>query len=534
MTHFVDSGRHAQFASNSSRINAVSDRSTTSHRGRITRQLPLQHHEPSKSTYIMVAGSRSSLRRPSLRGHKSTRSSSPPNIDTPPLLPPSGDSGNAHRSKRVRTSTVSSGQQHDLKRRRLSSHKNEVQALRIPLRSRGVLPNVGTPASGAAPNASLPQLAINTSPATKPLDSPSDKPQYDQIRIIEERAKAAIRDGPASTPQAERRKLRSEDGGSRAKTELAQYFPDFEEMLSLKPPDPEALTVQTKIILVDDTPDFVPKPPRADPFGANKPLYNTQIIELKPPDRPTPAGAPDPLGEEVYSKIHSKAERHEKQMKNSDRERAQHEKYQLEKLLDDLRGPDWLKTLGISGVTDTEKRRYEPKRLLFIRETQALIDKFKRWKEEEKRRKLEKEQALLEEAMEEEEEEDDTAESSFDERQSVESETTQAPDSSELDALAALQLIEEAKSATKRKKASAPAAAPAPPPPKPFVSFFAKRHLRDAAVSGRQRGRTILAFGQPVPEFVEKDFELPDDILTEEAIRAVQRSRRRSRRGVDD
>lgn len=63
----------------------------------------------------------------------------------------------------------------------------------------------------------------------------------------------------------------------------------------------------------------------------------------------------NPLNEDVYLKIHSKAEKHEKQMKNSYRERAQHEKYQLEMLLDDLRCPDYLKTLGITGVTDTEE-----------------------------------------------------------------------------------------------------------------------------------------------------------------------------------
>ncbi|EXJ88415.1 hypothetical protein A1O1_05345 [Capronia coronata CBS 617.96] len=477
----------------------------------------------------MVAGSRSSLRRPTLRGHKSTRSSSPPNDDTPLLLPQSDESAIAPRSKRARTSTLS-GQEPDLKRRRLSTHKGEVQRLRIPLRSRGGVSKVVSPPSGVAPDASLPKLAVNTSPTARPLDSPSGKPQYDQIKIIEERAKAAVREGSLSTPQAERRKLRSEDGGSRAKTELAQYFPDFEEMLSLKPPDPEILTVRSKIVLVDDTPDFQPNPPRTDPFGAQKALHNTQVVQLDRRSISIGDASHDPLGEEVYSRIHAKAERHEKQMKNSDRERAQHEKYQLEKLLDDLRGPDWLKTLGISGVTDTEKKRYEPKRLLFIRETQALIDKFKRWKEEEKRRKLEKEQALLEQAM---EDEEDVETSSSDEQASVvsdESESTEAPNSSEIDALASQQLIEEAKIANKRKKPAAPPVAE-PAPPKPFVSFFEKRHLRDAAVAGRQRGRTVLAFGHPVPEFTEKDFEPPDDILTEEAIRVSQRSRRRMRRG---
>lgn len=303
------------------------------------------------------------------------------------------------------------------------------------------------------------------------------------------------------------------------------------------------MTIKTKVILLDDTPDFEPKPPKPDPFGAQKPLHRTEITHLSHRGVSVDSSTPDPLDEDVYLKIHSKAERHEKQMKNGDRERAQHEKYQLEKLLDDLRGPDWLKTLGITGITDTEKKRYEPKRLLFIRETQALINKFKRWKEEEKRRKWEKEQALLEEEMEqvsgESESEVGSVGSSDDENEgSIQTMSSQAPNSSELDALASQQLIKEANIAIKRKKptvsrsAEPPAPAP-PPPPKPFVSFFAKRHLRDAAVAGRQRGRVILAFGHAVPELFEHDFELPDDVLTDEAIKQSQRSGRRKRRAVD-
>ena len=292
--------------------------------------------------------------------------------------------------------------------------------------------------------------------------------------------------------------------------------------------------MQTKIILVDDTPDFKPPPPRTDPFGVNKALHNVEIIQLSQRGVSTDATAEDPLNEDVYLKIHAKAERHEKQIKNGDRERAQHEKYQLEKLLDDLRGPDWLKTLGISGITETEKKRYEPKRLLFIRETQALIDKFKRWKEEEKRRKLEREQALLEEALEE-AQSMEAASSEEDEGSIASDASTQAVNSSEIDALASQQLIDETKNASKRRKAMPlPLPLPEPPPPKPFVSFFDKRHLRDAAVSGRQRGRNILAFGHAVPEFEEKEFQLPNDVLTEEAIKASQRSRRRVRRGVED
>lgn len=301
---------------------------------------------------------------------------------------------------------------------------------------------------------------------------------------------------------------------------------------------------------MDDTPGFIPPPPQTDYFGSQKPLHNTAILDLSRHISKGTASQHDPLGPEVYAKAHQKAERHEKQMKNGDKERAQHEKYQLDRLLDELRGPDWLKTLGISGITDTEKKRYEPKRLLFIRETAALIDKFKRWKEEEKRRKLER-QAMLDD-LEDEADDEDQAASSTTRRGTNRSAGTRSrnrsrassrrvspmeergPDSSEIDALASQQLLEEANLANIRRKKAGILEPPAviPDTPKPFTSFFEKRHMRDAAVGGRQRGRNVFAFGQPLPEMDEQDFELPDSILTEDAIRAGQRNRRRVRRGT--
>ena len=177
------------------------------------------------------------MRRPNLRGHKSSRSSSPLIDETPPLPPQPGDAGSHLRTKRVRTSTVS-GQEKILKKRRLSTTKTEIPQLRIPLRNRGGVPKTITPPTAGSPNITITKIHSIASSFTKAIVSPRGKPQYDQFRIIEEEAKASIRGGSRSTTSDERRKLRSEDGGSRAKTELAQYFPDFEEMLSLKSPDP--------------------------------------------------------------------------------------------------------------------------------------------------------------------------------------------------------------------------------------------------------------------------------------------------------
>jgi hypothetical protein len=205
---------------------------------------------------MVLADPRSSLRRAGLRGQPSKlsgpSSNSPIVDDTPLLLLTTSNEGNGLRNKRPRTNSLLSTEP-NLKRRRLSSQKIEKPQLRIPLRSRGA-PAVELIAKAISPttpklppkksqqpptqqNTTLPR-ALRT-PLASPLVSPGEKPQYDQIRIIEEKAKAAIRksDG-TSSKQEDRRKLRSEDGSSRAKTELAQYFPDFEEMLSLKPPDP--------------------------------------------------------------------------------------------------------------------------------------------------------------------------------------------------------------------------------------------------------------------------------------------------------
>ena len=309
-------------------------------------------------------------------------------------------------------------------------------------------------------------------------------------------------------------------------------------------------------MLVDDTPTFDPPSPQPDYFRNFQPPHNSQVIDLEQYAVPSQSNE-DPLPDSVYLKAHQKAERHEKQMKNGDKERAQHEKYQLERLLEELQGPDWLKTLGISGITDTEKKRYEVKRALFVRETKALIDKFRRWKEEEKRRKLEKQQHLLEEM----EADDDEQTSSTTVRKrprragttsrnrsransrpgSASASVGHGPDSSEIDALASQQLLEEAKLANmQRKKLLAQGSLRSHLPclpevyTKPFTSFFEKRHIRDAAVSGRNRGRKTYAFGQEVPELEDRDFELPWTILTEDAIKTSQRNRRRRMRSIDD
>lgn len=235
--------------------------------------------------------------------------------------------------------------------------------------------------------------------------------------------------------------------------------------------------------------------------------------------------AGDALPDAVYFKAHRRAERQEKQLRNIEKERAQHERVQLERLLDGLKGHDWLRVMGISGITDSEKKIFEPKRDYFIQEVSTLIDKFKAWKEEEKRRKVEREQYLLAE-------DDEQSES---EAESCNESEGDPPDYNDVDAWAARQLHQEASSATdlqtgKSRKHPAQTATPSSMVEKPFTSFYSKPYLRDAAVGKHRRGRTRFAFGQPLPNVVDKAFELPPDMLSQDAIAASARSRRRARR----
>lgn len=237
----------------------------------------------------------------------------------------------------------------------------------------------------------------------------------------------------------------------------------------------------------------------------------------------------DPLTDVLYFKAHRRAERQEKQLRNIEKERAQHEKVQLERLLEGLKGHDWLRVMGISGITDSEKKAFEPKRDYFIHEVSSLIDKFKVWKEEEKRRKVEKEQNLP--AEDDEGSEPDTEDCTASEGD--------PPDYNDVDAWAARQLHQEAISATgtetgKSRKHHVQSAVEPTILEQPFTSFYSKPYLRDAAIGKHRRGRAKFAFGQPLPNVAEKTFDLPPDILSQEAIAASARNRRRARRGCKE
>lgn len=274
----------------------------------------------------------------------------------------------------------------------------------------------------------------------------------------------------------------------------------------------------------------------------------------------------DPLPDSQYAPAHRKAERLEKSIRNTERGRAQHEKDQIIRLLGELQGHDWLRTMGVNGVTESRRKSFEPARDHFIKGCQTILEKFRLWSQEEKRRKLERERARAEET--DDSNDDDTVDEEDDEEEeegheegrdnsSCSEDDVEAtsdvemgdtgnegdPDGdepveySDVDA-AARQLHDEAMARAKYATLSSPGRTRGEPPPaipdpapREFTSFFKKRHQRDAALNkGRRRGRTILAWGQPVPEMGLRSFTLPDVCLDEDTLRTHERQKRRDRR----
>lgn len=361
------------------------------------------------------------------------------------------------------------------------------------------------------------------------------------------RQTTSIRDASSSSSRAaDKRTLRSQ-GEPKLKSELSTYFPNYEEIiLDHEQEQQELLHVGATLYLTDDAsvkagistsplkgkgvPVATRQSKTADHDGTAQ--YDVaqeggwpagiQRIEL-PSLSATPTE--DPLADALFSTSHRRAERKEKQMRNIEREHAMHEKVQLDRLLDGLLGPDWLRVLGITGISATESKKYEPKRQFFVEEVQALVHRFKQWRDEERKQRLKRDVAL---AGREAEDDGDLA-------------TGVSTPSTDLNASASRQLQQETASALKslgvqrKRKADLPPAPPPPPampdrPPSPIVSFYSAKHMRETALKRPRNSRKQLAFGQPLPEMDEEDFYLPDDYLSEDVLRASARERRRKKR----
>ncbi|KAL8692527.1 MAG: hypothetical protein Q9218_002472 [Villophora microphyllina] len=372
---------------------------------------------------------------------------------------------------------------------------------------------------------------------------------------------------PQDVNKVDKRSLRSHDGGSRFKSDLALYFADYDEILTDEPKTQEFLNPQTLVHIVDE-PSECPTSSSMSSFGVtngggfnghdcsdyrrpnclinggtgvgHSDLNGAERLDFSSAERHTRQVIDDPLTDQVYFKAHRRAERGEKQHRNREKESAQHEQFQLERILEALKGPAWLKTMGITGITDSERKTYEPKRLIFIQRVTTLLNKFRAWKEEEKRRRFERERASTGEEEEEEGEEDEDEE-----------------DSDRSDSVVGLDGVNErtgriskghARSRAKHSRQPGLRSAHTrlsrisngsqsrqlntlpPPVDKPFTSFFSKPYLREAALSRNRRGRLRFAFGQKIPELELQEFSLPPGLLTAKLIRANARSKRAAKR----
>ncbi|KAL2161531.1 hypothetical protein VTH06DRAFT_8093, partial [Thermothelomyces fergusii] len=247
----------------------------------------------------------------------------------------------------------------------------------------------------------------------------------------------------AADTREQGRKLRSQEA-TRFKSELAAYFPEYDEVIGNDPKETHLLNVDTPIIIVPDPSPLhnnnnnnnrnpssnennnpllpraqqhpphpaPPLPPHEHPIRSYgdalyTDLFDAQRIDFSFLDKPPPAGGSDghdnnskdggggggpesdPLPDTLYSPAHRKAERVERSIRNTEKGRAQHEKDQIMRLLDGLQGHDWLRVMGVNGITESKKRAFEPARQHFIRGCENILSKFRRWAREEKRRRAE-------------------------------------------------------------------------------------------------------------------------------------------------
>ncbi|XXH05684.1 hypothetical protein Hte_012119 [Hypoxylon texense] len=434
------------------------------------------------------------------------------------------------------------------------------------------------PAAQKPPHPPIPQQPSKTATAAVSSEPPLKKHKEKAINGIKhelDRLQPSAADTSSATERPGR-KLRSQEA-TRFKSELSAYFPDYDEVIGNDPKEQHILNLDTPIVLIDSNPlpDIQSHPPiHAPETGAagrqpHSPavriysdnlftdLHDSQLVDfsfLEP--RYISKDIEDPLSDAFYDPAHKKAERLEKSIRNTEKGRAQHEKDQIIRLLNELQGHDWLRTMGVSGVTESRKKTFEPARDHFTKGCQAILEKFRIWSQEEKKRKIMKERALAEEADENEEEQtdeenDEQLEEADDPDEDQEMADTEAeddavsdaasdgdpPDYSDVDASAkqlhdeALARARYAASSSKRSRGEPPPESPEPYITKEFTSFFEKKHQRDAALSkGRRRGRTVMAWGHPIPDMMESDFELPEEYLDSEILKAHERQKRRERR----
>lgn len=229
------------------------------------KELAHGQHEPDSRAHNMVVSSRSSRGRRTVQtatdleqheqehGHEhdepnQSDSSSPQSLvrsHDALLANTEPDDASSSRSKRSRIASVSDHE--SIQKRRRLARNSDLPSVHIPLRGRAAPDTPSHSFQGSVTrNAGVPPPLVthDSSISNSPLNSPAYRPQYDQFKRIEEKAQKVVKKSIHNEgSKDDKRTLRSEHGSTRSKTELAQYFPAFDDMLSLEPADPSEFSI---------------------------------------------------------------------------------------------------------------------------------------------------------------------------------------------------------------------------------------------------------------------------------------------------
>ncbi|OAQ62615.2 IQ calmodulin-binding domain-containing protein [Pochonia chlamydosporia 170] len=447
-------------------------------------------------------------------------------------------------------------------------------------------PSRPTPTSVIAPPVAVPPAvnsgnAVSTPPVPVPAPTPKPRPPLELDQNLTKHQAKVINGIKAELDRLQPQPMSTREQGRKLRSQEATRFKNL-------------LNLETPIVVVDSNPRRVITeaskgalaraqqqqqqhqirttefPVRGYGDSLYTDVFDSQRIDFRFLEtQQNNKNLDDPLPDRLFEPSHRRAERLERSIRNTEKGRAQHEKDQIIRLLEGLQGHDWLRVMGVSGVTETKKKSFEPARTYFIKGCQSILEKFRTWNLEEKRRKLEKEKALQAEqeaalAQEEDQQEtplkteiaDSASEDDADESEDgqdqgsskmdhgadeviedVEEVVTSQSDTS--DASPAKQLRQEAlarsqlAAANARKLKAPPRSTPpkAAEPPKELTSFFSKKYERDSALNRTRRtGRKVLAWGHPIPDMEEVDFVLPQDYRDEELLKSRARKKRRDKR----
>ena len=174
------------------------------------------------------------LSRPSLRS-SSRKQPSPEEV--PPTDVQQKPQTNTRRGKRTRDQSLGNGSSASVKKQKPSPIHNGHRSNDIPkYRAHKSLPlrdKHGTQDAVTSRPPDYPPRQINGFPDPTPntATTHNDSPPIRHNNSLTIKTSNTLN-------QAEKRSLRSHDGGSRSKSELALYFPNYDELVSIEPKEP--------------------------------------------------------------------------------------------------------------------------------------------------------------------------------------------------------------------------------------------------------------------------------------------------------